>query len=398
MKTRSSIGALTIIALAISLNAADNASKERFAKDRQSSYTERLGKVAKASQIIGAEVGTSQDERIGKIDDMAIDVETGRILEVYVSSGGILGLGQKTVAIPPGSLMTGANDGKDTNWRVDMTKDKFSSAPAFELSNWEANVSTNRLMESYRYFGKEPYFARSNATGRLNMASTVTNDYRSSTPPVRLEMAGKVIGASVHNESDEKLGKVDNLIVDLPAGRIVHVILSSGGLLGLGDDLRALPPSACRYREADGVLVVNATKDSLTSSPHFKSTEWPDFGNAVYSSSIYRAYQVEPYFEAAPDNTRRNVRDRDNRTLTPLDQGSSESDLDTTRRIRKSIVDEAGLSVNAQNVKVITVNGRITLRGTVNTPAEKSSIEKITRRIAPSANVDNQLEVKEPKN
>lgn len=103
MKTRSSIGAITFIALTISLNAADDATNERFAKERQSSYTERLGKVSKASQFIGAEVGTSQDERIGRIDDMAIDVETGRILEVYVSSGGILGLGQKTVAIPPGS-------------------------------------------------------------------------------------------------------------------------------------------------------------------------------------------------------------------------------------------------------------------------------------------------------
>src|SRR4030095_3433382 len=98
-------------------------------------------------------------------------------------------------------------------------------------------------------------------------------------------------------------------------------------------------------------------------APNFKSTDWPDFTDAEYSAKVYRSYNVEPYFDA--DNTKRNVRDRQPDSVTPLDQGSSEADLQTTRRIRQEIMALEGLSLNARNVKVITANGRVTLRGPV---------------------------------
>jgi len=94
------------------------------------------------------------------------------------------------------------------------------------------------------------------------------------------------------------------------------------------------------------------------------------------------------------DNTERNVRDRNNRTLTPLDQGNSKADVNTTAQIRKEIIAGKNMSVNARNVKIITSEGKVTLRGPVNTPREKRIIGEIADRIARSENVDNQLEVK----
>ena len=93
------------------------------------------------------------------------------------------------------------------------------------------------------------------------------------------------------------------------------------------------------------------------------------------------------------DNTARNVRDRDNATLTALDQGNSKADVDTTAQIRKEIIDRKNMSVNAKNVKIITMNGHVTLRGPVNTTQEKRHIGKIAIKIAGLEKVDNQLEV-----
>jgi len=93
------------------------------------------------------------------------------------------------------------------------------------------------------------------------------------------------------------------------------------------------------------------------------------------------------------DNTRLNVRDRDSRTLTPLDQGNSQEDLDTTAQIRKEILADDDMTTNARNVKIITRNGHVTLRGPVNTAQEKARIAEIADRIASAGNVDNQLEV-----
>ena len=94
------------------------------------------------------------------------------------------------------------------------------------------------------------------------------------------------------------------------------------------------------------------------------------------------------------DNTARNVRDRNNRTLTPLDQGNSKSDVNITAQIRKGIIAREGVSVNAKNVKIITVDGRVTLRGPVNSAEEKRLLGVIATDIVQGENVDNQLEVK----
>lgn len=95
-----------------------------------------------------------------------------------------------------------------------------------------------------------------------------------------------------------------------------------------------------------------------------------------------------------PDNTARNMRDRDFTTLTPLDQGNSKADIDTTAKIRSEIVDLKGLSVNAQNVKIITNEGRVTLRGPVDSVDEKRLVGEIATRIATAEQTDNQLEVR----
>ncbi|MEY2409897.1 MAG: hyperosmotically inducible periplasmic protein, partial [Verrucomicrobiota bacterium] len=159
-----------------------------------------------------------------------------------------------------------------------------------------------------------------------------------------------------------------------------------------------VPPTALHYDPAHKLFRLDTTKDALASAPHFKNSEWPRLDDADYAQKVYRAHNVEPYFTADVDNTARNVRDRKSATLTPIDQGTSAADMDTTRRIRKEIVGQDGLSVYARNVKVITLNGRVTLRGPVHTEEEKARISDIANRIARSENVDNQLEVKRDAN
>jgi predicted outer membrane protein len=95
-----------------------------------------------------------------------------------------------------------------------------------------------------------------------------------------------------------------------------------------------------------------------------------------------------------PDNTARNVRDRDPESITPIDQGNSKADIDRTAQIRREILDLKGISVNAKNIKVITNNGHVTLRGPVDSENEKRMIGEIAARIATSEHMDNQLEVR----
>lgn len=93
------------------------------------------------------------------------------------------------------------------------------------------------------------------------------------------------------------------------------------------------------------------------------------------------------------DNTGRNIRDRGSQTVTSFDQSESEPDRAITVNIRRALVSDPSLSTNAKNIKVITVNGTVTIRGPVNTPQEKALIEQILSRVSGIQRVDNQLEV-----
>jgi hyperosmotically inducible protein len=101
-----------------------------------------------------------------------------------------------------------------------------------------------------------------------------------------------------------------------------------------------------------------------------------------------------PPAQTAPDNTGRNVRDRSGDTLTPGDQSESQADRTLTQRIRKAVVADKSLSTTAKNIKIITNDGLVTLRGPVNNAQEKEKIEVKAQQIAGANSVDNQLEVK----
>jgi hyperosmotically inducible protein len=92
------------------------------------------------------------------------------------------------------------------------------------------------------------------------------------------------------------------------------------------------------------------------------------------------------------DNTEVNVRDRTDAAKTPIDQNENQKDIDITANIRKRVVDTK-MSVNAQNIKIVTQDGKVTLRGPVKSDDEKAQIEKMAHDVAGAANVDNQLEV-----
>ncbi|PYJ09556.1 MAG: transporter [Verrucomicrobia bacterium] len=98
----------------------------------------------------------------------------------------------------------------------------------------------------------------------------------------------------------------------------------------------------------------------------------------------------------AADNTANNKRDASGETQTSGDQSNSSEDTKITADIRRAVVAEKSLSMTAKNVKIITVNGVVTLRGPVNTAEEKATIAKLAQSAAGKAKIDNQLEVVTP--
>jgi hyperosmotically inducible periplasmic protein len=120
-------------------------------------------------------------------------------------------------------------------------------------------------------------------------------------------------------------------------------------------------------------------------------------GSLMLMIGSVRAEQNGAIYLAADstlENTKRNVRDKDGTTLTPEDQKETESDVNITADIRKTAVEDEALSVNAQNVKIITSNRVVTLRGPVENAGESMKLENIAKKTRGVVRVDNQLEIK----
>lgn len=94
-----------------------------------------------------------------------------------------------------------------------------------------------------------------------------------------------------------------------------------------------------------------------------------------------------------PDNTGINARDTDGGSKTVFDQGNSESDRSITAAIRKQVVGNDSLSTNAHNVKIITDNGMVTLRGPVDSAQEKAAVEKAAKSVPGVKEVTSELQV-----
>jgi len=97
--------------------------------------------------------------------------------------------------------------------------------------------------------------------------------------------------------------------------------------------------------------------------------------------------------QTPPDNTKINQRDRNTANPTAGQQKENTSDLEITRKIRRSITQDKGLSTYAKNIKIITQGGSVTLRGPVRSEEERKSVEAKATEVAGSGHVKSEIQV-----
>ena len=114
---------------------------------------------------------------------------------------------------------------------------------------------------------------------------------------------------------------------------------------------------------------------------------------ALLLSVVVTACNTQPGTTTDADNTSRNEGDQRPEALTAEDQGNTDTDREISANIRKLIVDDDSLSVNAHNIKIITSDQVVTLEGPVKSPREKEIIEAKAKEVAGNRRIDNRLEV-----
>ena len=113
----------------------------------------------------------------------------------------------------------------------------------------------------------------------------------------RVLAASTLDGDKVRNSAGDDLGSVDDIMIDIPSGRVAYVVLSFGGVLGMGNKLFAVPWNALSVDEDEKCFILNVDKRVLETAPGFDKDNWPDMADPDFSTRIYSHYGSKPNFD-----------------------------------------------------------------------------------------------------
>ena len=106
----------------------------------------------------------------------------------------------------------------------------------------------------------------------------------------------RVDGTAVYGLDQEKIGKVDKLLIDKRGGNVTDVVISAGGFLGIGDEKHSIPWSKLDYdTDLDGYRI-DVTKEQLMDAPRFGNNEPDRPYDRDYQTSVYKYWTVTPYW------------------------------------------------------------------------------------------------------
>ena len=120
--------------------------------------------------------------------------------------------------------------------------------------------------------------------------------------PMKSNKASTLIGMQVKNQNDERLGKIEDFVVDMPSGRISYVVLDAGGLLS--DKLLAVPLNAFTPSSDHSYLILRADKTKLQAATGFDRNNWPSVSNPTWGADKFWDAPAGSEYRTPPPSVR----------------------------------------------------------------------------------------------
>ena len=111
--------------------------------------------------------------------------------------------------------------------------------------------------------------------------------------------ARDVNGTAVFNFQGERLGSIDDVMIDKTSGNVAYAVMSFGGFMGIGNNHHPLPWSLLKYDLEKGGYVVNLDRSQLEGAPAYPADAKPNWGDREYETGVHNFYGVDPYWGGA---------------------------------------------------------------------------------------------------
>lgn len=284
--------------------------------------TPSSGKMLRGSKLIGWTVKTPAGEDLGKVNDVAINIEEGQASYVVLKRKGTLGFGGALIAMPWSALCF-QPDEKCVSVTVD--KQRLDASKGFPARNWPREA--------------DPTLFETSEAGERSAGST---DRGYSVAQSRPHQLRDLLDYDLENSREKDLGEINDVVFDEANGRVSYVAISVGGFLGIGDKLFAIPWQSLKVKPGREVFVLDVDKKRLQDAPGFNEKSWPTVATTDFVASIHRYYGVTgqprdgeavtiPFKLERGDTFRFRVKERQAMPLTPVADPSAVKDPATPR-------------------------------------------------------------------
>lgn len=223
---------------------------------------------ARASKIIGREVRNASGEKLGEINDLIVDMGSGRLQYAVLSFGGVAGLGDKLFAYPVNAFRTSATT-DDLVLNVD--KDRLRNAPGFDKAHWPGLDNNAYWRDVDRHHG---------AAGR-------SADPKTAAGTQHLLRMSELLGKDVDDRQGKDAGEVEDVVVNMAQQRVHYVVMDFDQQGTPKDKLLALPLAALNLpAKGHGDLVLNVPREKLDMQHAFNDKAWPDLNEPAWRRDV----------------------------------------------------------------------------------------------------------------
>jgi sporulation protein YlmC with PRC-barrel domain len=331
---------------------------------------QRLSLLTKASDLIGTGVWDRNGHKLGKIGDFVVDWNSGRIYCALVWPQNLYGSSNYFIAVPAKCFLAA----DETRAVVDTNLTTLINMPRFIYSGWDTAGVSQSLAEAYRQFGQPVFWNEKSGVAGVGKF-------------------GSLQGAEVNNRANVNIGNLADLVIDLPAERIMFALVS---FYGADENLHAVPFAAVGVAQDHQNLVLDVDDSmvgALVNPDIFLDTELTD---PFWVAGNNRAFGQPPGFAVeAGEKQAVALETLENPPLIANHPEWMEIDSRLRRAVITAIVQaDVDNSALVQKITISADSGIVTLAGQVDGEAKKSALRKIAEGVAGVGNVKNELEVK----
>jgi sporulation protein YlmC with PRC-barrel domain len=254
-----------------------------------------------SEDLIGSNLIGRTGDTAGTVNDIIVDARTGKVRYAIASIGGVMGLGDKVVAVPAGELRW---DHNANAYVLGMTASRLGDMPAFDAKNWRELQRDNwekALIEHHESMKKD---MDKEGTDRTKEDTGERNADRSGYQKslVRIsDVTGTAIQARAANakrdvtleRNREKIGQIDGAVIEVGTHRVPLIAISTGGVLGFGADDRLVPWRAMTMAE-DNLILKNISAESFKNLEVVTRKDIDRFERPADIAKFYKPFGVEP--------------------------------------------------------------------------------------------------------